>query len=87
MYTEASSPRQPGDVARLISSGYLPKYTDLCLTFWYHMYGIAIGNLTVTAVDNRNPTLDLFRRSGDQGNIWHQTQVYIQQLSSYYKVN
>ena len=46
MYIEASSPRQPGDKARLLS----PKLQfsgNMCLTFYYHMFGIAMGTLNV----------------------------------------
>jgi len=86
MYTEASSPRQLGDVARLISSSYLPMYSKMCLTFWYHMYGVAIGNLAVMAVDNSNSTMTFRTLYRDHGNKWIQDRVNIPRLFSYYKV-
>ena len=48
MYIEASSPRRSGDKARLLS----PRYTDrqdMCVQFYYHMYGSGIGALNVYA--------------------------------------
>lgn len=71
MYIEASFPRQPGDYAVLSSPEY-PFRGLTCVTFYYHMYGATIGNLTVTL----NGRLGiLFSRSGNQGNAWLKAQV------------
>ena len=46
MYIEASAPRLRGDIARLLS----PRYTDrqdMCVQFYYHMYGNGMGTLNV----------------------------------------
>ena len=46
MYIEASRPHRNGDKARLLS----PRYTDrqdMCVQFYYHMYGSGIGTLNV----------------------------------------
>ena len=46
MYIEASLPHRNGDKARLLS----PRYTDrqdMCVQFYYHMYGSGIGTLNV----------------------------------------
>ncbi|XP_015761869.1 PREDICTED: MAM and LDL-receptor class A domain-containing protein 1-like isoform X4 [Acropora digitifera] len=69
MYIETSSPRQPGDYAVLSSPEY-PFRGVTCVAFYYHMYGAAIGNLTVTL--NGRP---LFSRSDNQGNAWLKAQV------------
>ena len=69
MYIEASLPRRLGDYAVLSSPEY-PFRGYTCVTFYYHMYGAAIGNLTVTL--NGRP---LFSRSGNQGNGWFKAQV------------
>ena len=69
MYIEASSPRQPGDYAVLSSPEY-PFRGITCVTFYYHMYGTTIGNLTVT-LSGRT----LFTRSGNQGNAWLKAQA------------
>ena len=71
MYIEASFPRRLGDYAVLSSPEY--SFRGLtCVTFYYHMYGTTIGNLTVTL----NGRLGiLFSRSGNQGNAWLKAQV------------
>ena len=69
MYIEASSPRQLGDYA-VLNSPELSFRGLMCLTFYYHMYGEAIGNLTVTANGKT-----LFSQSGNQGFAWLKAQV------------
>lgn len=46
MYIEASSKRI-GTAARLISQS-MDRVNGACVEFWYHMYGSATGNLTVS---------------------------------------
>lgn len=48
MYIETSAPRKPGDKARLKSPLYQDS-GDICINFWYHMYGSGIGTLNVYA--------------------------------------
>ena len=69
MYIEASFPRQLGDDA-VLSSPAFPFRGLTCVTFYYHMYGAAMGNLTMT-VNGRT----LFSKSGNQGNAWLKAQV------------
>ena len=64
MYIEASSPRVQGDYA-VLSSPALLSTGNTCITFYYHMYGSGMGNLTV----NVNGRV-LFRKSGNQGDRW-----------------
>ncbi|XP_059839057.1 MAM domain-containing glycosylphosphatidylinositol anchor protein 1-like isoform X2 [Hypanus sabinus] len=56
MFIEASTPRRPGDRARLISPLYnvthrvgfrTPRSTPFCVSFYYHMYGKHVGSLNV----------------------------------------
>ena len=64
MYIETSSPRGKGDNAKLVLS--VPGYGELaCLTFYYHMYGEAMGSLIVLSGNTA-----VFSASGDQGNYW-----------------
>ena len=63
MYIEASSPRQPGDNAKLVIERLVRGI--VCLKFFYHMYGSHMGTLNVFS---GNKTI--FTKSGDQGNVW-----------------
>ena len=69
MYIETSSPRRPGDNAKLNSpllsfSGYM------CLRFFYHMNGSTIGRLNVM-IDGRR----VFSASGNKGNKWNEARI------------
>ena len=48
MYIETSAPRKQGDKARLMSPSYKDN-SDICVQFWYHMYGSGIGTFNVYA--------------------------------------
>ena len=64
MYIETSSPRRQGDNAKL--TGPLLKFSgNMCLKFYYHMYGVHIGTLNVS-INGSN----VFSASGDKGNKW-----------------
>ncbi|CAH3116618.1 unnamed protein product, partial [Porites lobata] len=46
MYIETSSPRRPGDTAKLVFT--VPNNGKMsCLSFYYHMYGATVGTLNV----------------------------------------
>ena len=47
MYIETSSPRKPGDVARLVSQSFAPSASGSCISFWYNMYGQTVDTLKV----------------------------------------
>ena len=65
MYIETSSPRKPGENAKLVLT--VPgNGKQSCLSFYYHMYGASVGTLNVY---NGNHTI--FNVSGDQGKKWH----------------
>ena len=80
MYIETSSPRKPGDKARLISEefppvGLLPR----CVTFWYHMYGNTVGTLRLiskTGPGNQSETV-IWELSGNFGDVWMNGQTPI----------
>uniref|UniRef100_A0A2C9KBP7 MAM domain-containing protein n=1 Tax=Biomphalaria glabrata TaxID=6526 RepID=A0A2C9KBP7_BIOGL len=68
MYTEANN-ASPGQSARLIAPQNKIT-TDMCLEFWYHMYGSGQGTLSVkTTVQSQSKTL--WTKSGNQGNVWN----------------
>ncbi|XP_071490306.1 MAM domain-containing glycosylphosphatidylinositol anchor protein 2-like [Diadema antillarum] len=77
VYIETNS-RSYGDCARLWSPAY-SGYGPLCLTFWYHMYGININSLNVYKSDTRWPNAPniVSSLSGDRGNVWREAQINI----------
>jgi len=83
MYIETSAPRKQGDKARLVSKTY-PTSDNMCLGFWYHMYGPNIGTLNVYASSASTglgtPVWTLY---GDQGNTWNKAQVTVQTTTPY----
>ena len=82
MYTEASSPRHPGQKARLTSQ--LETYTKpACLKFWYHMYGSQIGRLNVYLKNGASLGAPIWVRRLNQGNQWNIAQVSLNPSSQY----
>ena len=79
MYIETSSPRQPGDNAKL-NTPDLQFGGNMCLKFYYHMYGASMGKLNV--IINRN---NVFTASGNKGNLWLKATVDVT-LSGMYAV-
>ena len=64
MYIETSSPRRPGDKAKLVFT--VPKNGEMsCLSFYYHMRGASVGTLNVY-----NGNSKVFNISGQQSNYW-----------------
>ena len=71
MYIETSTPRTRGDNAKL----YSPPLTfagHMCLEFYYHMYGEAIGSLKVT-IDEKV----VFSRSGHREDKWYKVSINV----------
>ena len=64
MYIETSSPRQQGDSAKL-NSPELQFSGNMCLKFYYHMYGTDTGTLNVNISGN-----SVFSASGEKGDEW-----------------
>lgn len=63
-----------------------PNGIQHCLRFFYHMYGVGIGQLNVYAVaQNSLPQLPTpaWNRSYDQGNQWMQAAVSIMIISNF----
>ncbi|XP_048779949.2 zonadhesin-like [Ostrea edulis] len=77
IYIEASTPRKPGDKARLLSPWYPTDRGNQCFHFWYHMNGPnemnAVGTLKVllrTGFGKNLQEIVLFTMSGNQGENW-----------------
>ena len=71
MYIEASSPRKREDNAKLYSPPLaFPRH--MCLEFYYHMSGAAIGSLKVT-IDEKV----VFSGSSDRGDVWYKASINV----------
>ena len=77
MYIETSSPRQQGDKAILNSPG-LQFSGNMCLKFYYHMYGADIATLNVMISGN-----NVFTASGDKGSRWLRAAIDVSLLGTY----
>ena len=80
VYIETSNPRRPGDKAYLVSP---PVSGTQCLKFSYHMYGSRIGSLDVYQQNMGNRMVNLFKKSGGQGNQWNKAEVQINSGNRY----
>jgi len=69
MYIEASSPRKPGEIAKLAIT--VPNNgNQSCLSFYYHMYGTSAGTLNVFSGN-----IKVFTATGNQGDKWFLTEA------------
>jgi hypothetical protein len=76
VYTEASSPNYPNKTAILESPCFdLVATSDAQLTFWYHMYGSAMGTLNVEVSENCVTWTNVWSLFGNQGNAWYEANV------------
>ena len=67
-YIETSSPRVQGDNAKLEFKG--SDSGDMCMTFYYHMYGGTIGALNIYCNN-----VNVLSKKGNQGNAWKKESV------------
>uniref|UniRef100_A0A8C4DQK3 Neuropilin n=1 Tax=Dicentrarchus labrax TaxID=13489 RepID=A0A8C4DQK3_DICLA len=80
---------QETEVARLISPVVSSPDSDLCVSFWYHMFGSHIGTLHIK---QRKQTVDgpadilLWTVSGHQGNRWREGRVPVPRTNKPYQV-
>ncbi|XP_033751994.1 MAM and LDL-receptor class A domain-containing protein 1-like [Pecten maximus] len=74
MFIEASSPRRNGDKARLVSPP-ITGHGQMCLNFWYHMFGANINSLSVYLLRSASLGTAVWTKQGTQGNAWKQAQV------------
>jgi len=81
MYIETSSPRRPGQKARLISANY--GASTACFKFWYHLFGRSIGGLNVWLRQGNALTKQVWRRSGDLGDQWRYGHVTVRSPVDY----
>ena len=75
IYTEASNPRDPGDVAIIYSSFIdVSNLNSPELNFFYHMFGPNMGTLEIEIFDGNSFT-NIFTLTGDQGDQWFQNSI------------
>lgn len=89
MYIETSTPRVPGDVARLISPSFPPVAGggETCARFYYHMYGSTIGRLNVYIKDEDGDiTTPAWTRAAQKGNEWLPANINVYPLGKRYQV-
>ena len=81
MFIETSGP-SIGDSALLYSENYdLSSLTIPQLTFYSHMYGATIGELSVWITDASGTATQVFVKNGDQGNQWNEEIVSLSNYS------
>uniref|UniRef100_A0A4W4F2Y9 Neuropilin n=1 Tax=Electrophorus electricus TaxID=8005 RepID=A0A4W4F2Y9_ELEEL len=88
IYTLATG-AQETEVARLVSPAMSGHDSDLCLSFWYHMFGSHIGTLHIKQRrESAQGAADvlLWTVSGHQGNRWREGRVRIPHSSKPYQV-
>ena len=80
-YIESSTPNYPNKT--FIS--YTPTFDisstpGRVLSFWYHMFGVAMGELEVGILDSNGYT-PIFNKSGDQGDQWYLANINLDSLN------
>lgn len=88
IYTLATG-AQETEVARLVSPAVTSQNKDLCLSFWYHIFGPHIGTLHIKQRHGSGrETADvlLWTISGHQGNRWREARVYLPHSNKAYQV-
>ncbi|XP_071965542.1 MAM and LDL-receptor class A domain-containing protein 1-like [Antedon mediterranea] len=86
IYIESSQPRRPLETAVIRSPTMDGTATVPCLQFWYHMYGMNVGTLTVFKEEPGFEPTRLWWRGGDQGNEWIEAKINIPPYS-YFQVS
>lgn len=88
IYTLATSPQET-EVARLISPVVSSPDSDLCVSFWYHMFGPHIGTLHIKQrkqTEKGPADVLLWTVSGHQGNRWREGRVLVPRTNKPYQV-
>lgn len=84
VYIETSSPRKPKDTARLVSPWMRGPQ---CMTFYYHMHGATMSCVVIYIKrQSANKLTPVWLKSENQGNLWIQAQVSINE-TAYYQVS
>ena len=76
MYIETSGTKT-GDRAHLESALYRMSGSKCRLTFYYHMYGVSVGRLSVYVKMTSQSTTSVYDVIGNQGNEWRKAEVML----------
>lgn len=88
IYTLATSPQET-EVARLVSPVVGSPDSDLCVSFWYHMFGPHIGTLHIKQrkqTEKGPADVLLWTVSGHQGKRWREGRVLVPRTNKPYQV-
>lgn len=85
LYIESSAPRKMYDLARITTPQFSNSQGSSCLSFWYHMYGANVGNLTLYLQDGPTKKM-VFKRQGNQVNLWLYYAATLRPISSKFQV-
>ena len=84
IYIEASTPRVKGDKAA-IKAGPFEANQNYCFTFYYHMFGAHIGQLSVYRTwFNRTNIELLWSRNTSSGNNWQASSLDVKSTKNFY---
>lgn len=91
--TDAGVPSKTGEgegeekrVARLVSLPVTAQDADLCMSFWYHMFGEHTGALHIKQRKEAEGEQILWTTTGHQGNRWREGRVLLPHASVSYQV-
>jgi hypothetical protein len=66
----------------MFQSQAYPSVVSRCMKFWYHMYGDGVGSLNIYRKLSSSPLTDiLWKKSGNQDNIWRLGRVNLDRTS------
>ncbi|XP_053561165.1 enteropeptidase [Bombina bombina] len=78
-----STPTGPGfsETVRLLSLPLILTTEPSCLSFWYHMYGVHVYQLSVLILFENNTEITVFQKQGNYGPNWNYGQVTLNDTS------
>uniref|UniRef100_A0A8D0GXK5 Enteropeptidase n=1 Tax=Sphenodon punctatus TaxID=8508 RepID=A0A8D0GXK5_SPHPU len=81
-----STPTGPGsgqERVRIFSLPLVPDSDLLCLSFWYHMYGVNVYRLSINITYGHDMEKTIFQREGNYGNNWNYGQITLNETSDF----
>ncbi|XP_029435048.1 enteropeptidase [Rhinatrema bivittatum] len=72
-----------GQRVRLTSLPIPPALEPLCLSFWYHMYGLQVYRLSIAVTNGQGTETIVFQKEGNYGFYWNYGQVTLNETSHF----